>query len=264
MNQKTYFTWTEDKKYTLAKLVLRHEGYKTTDRAHTEKWDVILAKLKLKPEFTDLEIQPLALQNHFKRMQKEVMKAAGISMEGANLSGLPEEPSELVTLLSNMAKEVWEKKEVNKEKQKKKKAKEAALSIEEKMTLAQQGSSVTVKKEMEAKKVVTDGDDDGDGDGTLIKTASDKESSGRKRGRSFMDEFNANVISLLDDDHEEPEVTKTKLDLEKKKLELEKQKLDLQDKELFQKHLELEEAKQERKEQRDQFNQIMKLLLAKL
>ena len=27
---------------------------------------------------------------------------SGISMEGANLSGLPEEPSELVTLLCNM------------------------------------------------------------------------------------------------------------------------------------------------------------------
>ena len=117
MSQKTYFTWTDDKKYTLAKLVLRHEGYKSTDRAHTEKWDIILTKLKLKPEFADLDIQPLALQNHFKRMQKDVMKSAGISMEGANLSGLPEEPSELVTLLSNMAKEIFDKKVFNKEKQ---------------------------------------------------------------------------------------------------------------------------------------------------
>ena len=36
-------------------------------------------------------------------------------MEGANLSGLPEEPSELVTLLSNMAREVYDRKVVGKE-----------------------------------------------------------------------------------------------------------------------------------------------------
>jgi hypothetical protein len=41
MNQKSYFTWTEDQKYTLAKLALRHEGYKLTDRNHQEKWEII-------------------------------------------------------------------------------------------------------------------------------------------------------------------------------------------------------------------------------
>ena len=95
MNQKSYFTWTEDKKYTLAKLALRYEGYKSSDKPHNEKWETIPEKLKTKPEFSDLEIQPIALQNHFKRMQKDALKAAGISMEGANLSGLPEEPKYL-------------------------------------------------------------------------------------------------------------------------------------------------------------------------
>ena len=41
-----------------------------------------------------------------------------------------------------------------------------------------------------------------------------------------MDDFNAYIISLLDEDHEEPE-----FDLEKQRLDLEKQRLDLQDKE---------------------------------
>jgi hypothetical protein len=59
MNQKSYFTWTEDKKYTLAKLALRHEGYKLTDRNHQEKWETIIEKLKMKPEFAELEIQPM-------------------------------------------------------------------------------------------------------------------------------------------------------------------------------------------------------------
>jgi len=45
-------------------------------------------------EFSDLKIQPMALKNHYIRMQKDALKAAGISMEGANLSGLSEEPTE--------------------------------------------------------------------------------------------------------------------------------------------------------------------------
>ena len=46
-----------------------------------------------------------------------------------------------------------------------------------------------------------------------------------------MDDFNAYIISLLDEDHEEPEFKQQKLDLEKQRLDLEKQRLDLQDKE---------------------------------
>jgi hypothetical protein len=148
MNQKSYFTWTEDKKYTLAKLALRHEGYKLTDRNHQEKWETIIEKLKMKPEFAELEIQPMALKNQFSRMQKDVLKAAGISMEGANLSGLSEEPSELVTLLCNMAKEVHDKKIVGKEKKKKQKEKETAMNMTEKLALSQQGCSGGIKQEV--------------------------------------------------------------------------------------------------------------------
>jgi len=190
-------------------------------------------------------------------MQKDALKAAGISMEGANLSGLSEEPSELVTLLSNMAKEVYEKKVVGKEKKKKQKEKEAAMGITKKMALVQQGSIISIKKESTLEK---DGDCDEDRkDGAL----SSKDASGRKRGRSFMDDFNANIISLLDDDQEEPEFKQQKLDLEKQKLELEKLRLDLKDKELFQRQMELEEAKQARKEQGQQMMEIMKLLINK-
>ena len=255
MNQKSYFTWTEDKKYTLAKLALRHEGYKLTDRNHQEKWETIIEKLKMKPEFAELEIQPMALKNQFSRMQKDVLKAAGISMEGANLSGLSEEPSELVVLLCNMAKEVFDKKVVGKEKKKKQKEKEAAMNITEKLALAQQGCSGGIKQE------VTDEKDE---------VLSSKHSSGRKRGRTFMDDFNANVISLLDEDHEEPEIKQQKLDLEKQKLDLKKQELLLQDKELFQRHLELEEAKKTRiqqgeqmKQQGEQMMELLKLLVTR-
>jgi len=79
-----------------------------------------------------------------------------------------------------------------------------------------------------------------------------------------MDDFNANIISLLDEDREEPEAKQQKLDLEQKKLALEKQKLELQDKELFQRHLELQETKEPSKEQGEQLREILKLPINKL
>ena len=88
----------------------------------------------------------MALKNQFTRMQKDVLKAAGISMEGANLSGLSEEPSELVTLLCNMAKEVFDKKVVGKEKKKKQKEKETAMNITEKMVLLNKDAVGTLSK----------------------------------------------------------------------------------------------------------------------
>jgi len=57
-----------------------------------------LDKIKTKPGFEDLAIKPIPLQTHFKGMQEETLRACGISMKGANLSGLEEEPSELVKL----------------------------------------------------------------------------------------------------------------------------------------------------------------------
>ena len=45
MNEKKYFTWTDEKKYTLTKVVVRYEGYKLTDRNYAEKWETIIEKL---------------------------------------------------------------------------------------------------------------------------------------------------------------------------------------------------------------------------
>ena len=66
-----------------------------------------------------------------------------ISMEGANLSGLSEEPSELVTLLCKV---------VGKEKKNTQKEKETGMNITEKMALAQQGCSGDIKQELTGEK----------------------------------------------------------------------------------------------------------------
>ena len=117
--------------------MLKYKGYKTTHIKQSEKWETILEKIKIKPGFEDLAIKPIPLQTHFKRMQEDTLMACGISMEGANLSGLEEEPSELVTLLVNMAEEVANEKK-HKDVQKKKKAeKKKAMTMHEKLQLAQ-------------------------------------------------------------------------------------------------------------------------------
>ena len=97
----------------------------------------------MKPEFAELGIQPMALKNQFSRMQNDVLKAAGISMEGANLSGLSEEPSELVTLLCKMAKKVVDMKIVGKEKKKKQKEKETSMNITERRHDLKKSKNIT-------------------------------------------------------------------------------------------------------------------------
>ena len=144
--KKKYFDWTEEKKYTLAQLVLKYKGYKTTEKKHIEKWETILEKLVLKP---------IPLQTQFKRMQEETLKACGISIEGANLSGLDEEPSELVTILCNMAEEVAGAKQCRDLKKQKKAEKNEAMTMYEKLQLADQGRGVkqdldsNIKEEMQ-------------------------------------------------------------------------------------------------------------------
>jgi hypothetical protein len=87
----SYFSWTEAKKYEFACLVQKEYGHRKTDVSYKIKWETILTKLKAKPNFSELSIKAPALQNAFERFKEQVLKECGISEEGANLSGLPEE-----------------------------------------------------------------------------------------------------------------------------------------------------------------------------
>ena len=95
--KKSYFVWTEEKKYVLAQLALKYKGYKNSDRTHAEKWEQILEKLKLKVGFEELDIKPVHLHNHFKRMMEDVSELTGTSRE---------EPSEYIKIVLNMYEEV--------------------------------------------------------------------------------------------------------------------------------------------------------------
>ena len=126
------FYWTEDLLFILAKEVHYARAYKhTKNTAMKGKWEMVLTRLKTNypikdgpgtDDFALLDIVPVALQNHFKRNMKEIMKKHGISEEGANLSGLPELPSEYESLMITMAKDEFKEKSKRKRESAKKEA----------------------------------------------------------------------------------------------------------------------------------------------
>lgn len=132
VTQKGYFKWNKDLEHVLAKEVFRAHAYKNTkDSSMKVKWQIVLTRLKAtypvkdgdqSIDFTDLDITAIALQNHFKRIMEDLEKKAAISEEGANLSGLPEVPSELDSLLMHMSKEADKVKHLKKRDKEKKKA----------------------------------------------------------------------------------------------------------------------------------------------
>jgi len=215
--KKSYFVWTEERKYVLAQLALKYKGYKNSDRTHAEKWEQILEKLKLKVGFEELDIKHVPLHNHFKRMMEDVSELTGTSKEGANLSGLPEEPSEYIKIMLNMYEEVQNNENLKKGMNEKKAAERKKMTMEEKLRLQGQGI-VNVKLE---ELVTPTSDNDPDGAFTLhhgpsIKPDSGTSSSSRK-GKTFLDEFKKEVISLLDEDEDDKELKKKKVKLESKK-----------------------------------------------
>lgn len=230
--KKSYFVWTEEKKYVLAQLTLKYKGYKNSDRTHAEKWEQILEKLKLKVGFEELDIKLVPLHNHFKRMMEDVSELTGTSREGANLSGLPEEPSEYIKIMLNMYEEVQNNENIKKGMNEKKAAERKKMTMEEKRRLQGQGL-VHVKEEELA---TPTSDNDPDAAFTLHQVPSTKpdssSNSGSRKGKTFLDEFKKEVISLLDEDEDKKESKKKKIELDERKILLEERKLKLREDEL--------------------------------
>jgi hypothetical protein len=104
--QREHFNWDLEKQFTLAKIVKRYNGHiKTKDMSMKSKWDLILNNLKARDEFIELKILQGPLAVKFHRDQEKVLEKFQISKEGANLSGLPEQPSPYEHLHISMAEE---------------------------------------------------------------------------------------------------------------------------------------------------------------
>ena len=149
VTQKGYFKWNKDLEHVLAKEVFRAHAYKNTkDSSMKVKWQIVLTRLKAtypvkdgdqSIDFTDLDISAIALQNHFKRIMEDLEKKAAISEEGANLSGLPEVPSELDSLLMHTSKEADKVKHLKKRDKEKKRAERKVNEAINKEELLKQG-----------------------------------------------------------------------------------------------------------------------------
>ena len=139
-NFKSYLRWTNDMKHILAKKVCEHRAYIPSFGKNAltlvEKWQRVKADLIVFKEFYGfIDKGWESLQAQFNRFKDEVLKEAGISEEGANLSGLNEEPSEYQLLMINMAEEYQIKKQESKEKKEKKEKLQKVLLENEKSFL---------------------------------------------------------------------------------------------------------------------------------
>jgi hypothetical protein len=140
MPQKEYFNWTEPRKHRFAIIVQKYDGHKKTGETMKDKWAKILSKVESEQEmFAGLAIKQEGLKNQFDRLKQQVLKECGISEEGANLSGLPEEGSEYQKLMICLAKEDWQIENCKKDKKDKKRGVQKALLTHEYGGLQQQG-----------------------------------------------------------------------------------------------------------------------------
>lgn len=237
----SYFNWTEAKKYEFACLVHKEHGHMKTDVSYKVKWENILTKLKAKPNFSELSIKSPALQNTFERFKDQVLKECGISEEGANLSGLPEEASEYVKLIAAMAEEESKRDLAAKTDSKKKKAFQKGLLTHEIKALSGQGQSFNLDDPIVPPVATVGGStlvgSDLSPDSNSSSSSADSKKSGSHsgiqvvRGKNFMDRFTESMAALTeeDEDAKEAERQARELDRQAKEQELRHKEQEFQD-----------------------------------
>ena len=114
MSKKEYFNWTEVCKLKFISIVHKYEGHKKSGETMKDKWEKIHSKIESDSQFAGLSIKADALKNQFNRFKDAVLKECGISEEGANLSGLPEEASQYIKMMTTLAKENYDQENAKK------------------------------------------------------------------------------------------------------------------------------------------------------
>ena len=158
------------------------------------KWTEILNKCLQNSLFSDWISKPPkwdALETAFNRWTKAVLKQYGISEEGANLSGLENEPSEFVKLIISMAEDKEQEAKEREEKKKKEEQKAVAIFTHESSQLNKQTklnpTAVTTKTQQESPAVE---------DTASIITVKSESS---KRGKAPLNPF-ANLENIFKED----------------------------------------------------------------
>ena len=225
-----------------------------TEETYNAKWEKILSKLKEKSNFSELSIKSSALRNTYERFKDAVLKEHGISEEGANLSGLPEEPSAYVKLIVSMAEEEHKRAHQAERKDKKKKTFQKGLLTHEVLALTTQGKTfINLDDPIITKSGDCDAANEKEGSPSLSPSSSitvpetsskrsvvedqKKKPSPPKVGKTFMDKFAETMAAFNEED-----ASTLQLENQAREMELRHKEQEFQDRqEEKRRRLELEE-----------------------
>lgn len=135
---KKKFGWNPQRELTLVHYVLKEKGYIRTDINLTDKFNTISRKVNTEQDFAGSQLDGAALKKKWDRISLTIDTKYSISMEGANLSGLDEEPSEIEKLVLQMLRERFETAKVKEEQKAKDTERNEKMLTHERKMLARQ------------------------------------------------------------------------------------------------------------------------------
>ena len=138
--KRNLFQWTKEHNLTFVKVCrLKNVHRHTPDMSKEQKWKTVLATLKERPEFEELDVSFKTLNDKFHKELEKVLDRYGMTNQTVNLSGLPEKPSEHDQILIDMAIEIKAENDKAKRKKIKEQQKKALLNNIEAVGLGRQG-----------------------------------------------------------------------------------------------------------------------------
>lgn len=199
------FPWTEAREYTLTNYIFNEKGHLRTETSMIEKFNSISLKLRLDSAFIGREfLDGAALKKKWDRISSLVDSKFSISSEGANLSGLEEEPTEIEKLVLDMLKERYETAKAKDEQKAKDKIRNEKMLTHERSILLRQDKKV-------------EGETTGDGEASDSSESSDSSDALSDRSTTSMEnkpkvpkkkklrnpqlfDFEVEIINALKDD----------------------------------------------------------------
>ena len=107
--RRPHFAWTEAREFTLVNLVFKEKGHLRTDVNLQDKFDNVSRRFMLDASLgMGNALNGYALKKKWDRLSGAVEVKYALLEEGANLSGLPEEPTPTEQLILNMLKQKFD------------------------------------------------------------------------------------------------------------------------------------------------------------
>ena len=213
---KRNFAWTEQKELTLANYVFKEKGYMRTDTNLTDKFTAVSIKISNDQAFSGVKLDGAALKKKWDRIALNVDTKYAISVEGANLSGLEEEPSELEKLVLTMLKERFETTKAKEDQKVKDKERNDKMITHEKKMLARQDRHEEEDLSTESvEEVVSDCSDGSTARRSSSSKKRNRSSSIQQQDKAGVD-FEVEVLKALKDD---PRLIELEIAERKQKLE---------------------------------------------